>query len=65
MAMILAGISSTCVSLLGPLLDVSGAKMGLQSLGCIILCVSPLGPCILFFFFFFCFQVAFKGTDDS
>lgn len=51
MVMILAGISSTCVSIVGPLLAISWPKMGPQSLGFIVLSVSLLGPFIFFFLF--------------
>lgn len=46
MAMILAGISSACLSLLGTFLVISWAEMG-----CIVLFVSLLGT----FIFIFCF----------
>lgn len=46
MAMILAGISSACLSLLGIFLVISWAEMG-----CIVLFVSLLGT----FIFIFCF----------
>lgn len=53
MVMILAGISSTCVSIVGPLLAISWPKMGLQSLGFIVLSVFLSWVHLSFFFFFF------------
>lgn len=53
MVMILAGISSTCVSIVGPLLAISWPKMGPQSLGFIVLSVFLSWVHLSFFFFFF------------
>ena len=52
MVMILAGISSTCVSVMGPLLGISWPKMGPQSLDFIVLSVFLSWVHLSFFFFF-------------